>query len=476
MPARIKHDICFDVESIQRIGSFLINDFDKYQTLKKVKTISFIFNVVNFFRFPAIKGHPENAKLQWLIRLRWGAISLFFLMAGPGYFYGTLSRTNFIIFVGVIGLLISFNLLSHLTAAGVKAKVSPLVIGFQLAFDLAVLCVLLLLSGGFANPFVALFLINAGLGGVLIRGRNSWPFVVLCHAFMVALQIEYATNNLNLSHQAFWFFVFASHVLILSAWLVMRSVGNYLEEHFEDLTQSRIQYEKQDRLRAIGALAAGFSHEFASPLNAAKLRLDRLERALSKIELSKSWTSEAIENIIEIKESVRTCESVIHAMNASQLDVRDHQLKLVQVNEFLKDVTDSWLEGHNQAQLKVLSTIETQILVSPINLAQVIFNLLDNAFESEPSGEIQLILKKESQRIILSVEDEGPGFTNSVLQRKGEPFVTTKINGTGLGLYVSEIFAQSLGGTLSISNKSQSGGAVVSLNWPLLQDKTGGPQ
>ncbi len=425
-----------------------------------------IYEIANFFRFPKFEGHTENAKLNWLVRLRWGAIGLFFCMAGPGYIFEALNRTTIMIFIGFIGFLFIFNLLTQLIYVESKTPVEPLFIGFQLAFDLAVLTGLLLISGSFGNPFVALFLLNAGLGGVLLRGRNSWPFVILCHAFLIALQIQFATDKMEIGQEAFWIFVFVSHILVFSVWLVMRSLGTYIESHFESLSQSRVQTEKQDRLRAIGALAAGFSHEFASPLNAAKLRLGRLERAFENIELSQSWALSAKENLEEAKESILACESVIHSMNASQLDVRDHNLKPVIMKEFIQDVTKPWLEEHRESQLLVENQIAASLLISPINLAQVILNLLDNAFEANPKGKIVLSLKESPNKIELAVEDEGPGFSERVLSRQGEPFVTTKTNGTGLGLYVSEIFVQSLGGNMVISNKKNSPGALVKLSWP----------
>jgi two-component system sensor histidine kinase RegB len=457
------------VVALNRIQNILISVQDTKRTQNRNVAESSLFRIANFFRFPKVEGHSENAKLIWLVRLRWMAIGLFFCMAGPGYIFGALNRTTLTIFIGIVGILFIFNLLTQLVFVESKHAVGPLFVGFQLAFDLAVLTSLLLISGSFGNPFVALFLLNAGLGGVLIRGRNSWPFLVLCHAFLIALQIVFALNDFKMNPQTFWILVFVSHVLLFSVWLVLRSLGTYLEWHFESLTQSRILTEKQDRLRAIGALAAGFSHEFASPLNAAKLRLDRLQRAFEKIDLSQNWSENAKENLTEAKASILNCEAVIHSMNASQLDVRDHHLRPINMNEFIQDVMDSWKEEHPEACFKVENQIKRELLVSPINLAQVILNILDNAYEANPKGEISLKLKEEAQIISLSVDDQGPGFSELVLSRQSEPFITTKQNGTGLGLYVSEIFAQSLGGQLSIQNKSNSQGAVVTLSWPLLR-------
>jgi two-component system sensor histidine kinase RegB len=443
------------------------NFLTSYLNFRHFKGV-FQFAVVklsNFFRFPKIEGHTENAKLSWLVRLRWGAIGLFFCMAGPAYLVGALNRTTFVIFIGITAFLFLFNLLTHLIFVESKIPVQPLFIAFQMAFDLTSLTTLLLISGSFGNPFVALFLLNAGLGGVLIRGGNSWPFVVLLHAFLIILQIEFAKNNLDLSYQTFWILVFVSHILVFSVWLVMRSLGTYLEEYFESLSRIRIQNEKQDRLRAIGALAAGFSHEFASPFYAAKLRLDWLERAVDKMDLNPYWLGSVKENLAEAKDSIKACESVIHSMNASQLDVRDHSLKPVNLKNFIQDVMDSWHEEHPSARVTVDNQIAGSLLVSPINLAQVILNLLDNAFEANPKGEIKFLLREVSSNIELSVEEEGAGFRDHILTRIGEPFVTTKQNGTRLCIYVSEIFVQSLNGNMFITNKPHSSGAIVTLSW-----------
>lgn len=421
----------------------------------------------DFFSFPKYEGHSENAKLIWLVRLRWAAIALFFLMAAPGFIFEVLNRSTVLFYIGIIGFLFIFNLLTSLIFVDGKKTVGPLFIGFQLAFDLAVLTCLLFISGGFANPFVALFLLNAGLGGVLIKGQYSWPFIILCHGLLVALQFQFALSDSHILLNSFWLYVFVSHLLVFSVWLVMRSLGAYLEAHFESLAQTRVQIERQDRLRAIGALAAGFSHEFASPLNAAKLRLDRLQRALEKPEIDSNFIESAKENISEAKASIQNCEFVIRTMNASQLDVRDHNYKQIQMGEFVQDITESWLEDHKAANLKVNNQIDSALWVSPINLAQVILNLLDNAFDANKNAAISLNLKIENEWVQLSVDDEGPGFSDHVLNHRGEPFVTTKEHGTGLGLYVSEIFVQSLGGQLNIKNKSNSRGAIVSLMWPV---------
>lgn len=418
-------------------------------------------SALSLFRFPLLDGNSESAKLVWLIRLRWIAIGLFVLLAGPAMLSGALQRTTLIIYVGVLSLLFIFNLMTHLVFVAPRKSITPLFICFQLALDLVVLTSLLLVSGGFANPFVGLFLLNASLGGVLIRGKYSWPFLFLCHALLVALQIIYIEDHLSTFNQTMSSWMIISHILIFSAWIVMRSLGSYLENHFEYNSKIRLQNEKQDRLRALGALAAGFSHEFSSPLNAAKLRLDRLDRNLNQIEIPKT----VYENLHEARQSISACEAVIHKMNSSQMDTRDFTLKSVDMKEFLTDVIESWKSDFSEIEIDLAIDAKFPVEIPPLNFAQVILNLLDNAVQAAPEKQIQVRFSQSENSFHFSVTDQGSGFSEHVLSRQGEPFVTTKSNGTGLGLYVSEIFAQSLNGKMLLKNRTE-GGAIVTLIWP----------
>lgn len=421
-------------------------------------------HVLGFFRFPHFAQDFEYAKLLWLFRLRCLAIFLFFFMSIPSFFYGPLNYISFVVYLGILAFLVLFNVLTYFVFIRNKNSISPIVLPLQMAVDLSVLSSLLFFTGGFENPFVALFLLHSVLGALLIRDKFSWPFILLCHSFVIALQIQYAyRHSFEYSDKLFVLFLMG-HIMLFGVWLVMRSLGQFLEVQFEGIAQARIRIEKQDRLRSIGALAAGFSHEFASPLNAAKLRLDRLQDLLS----TPPANAKILENINEAQKSILACEAVIHSMNSSQLDIRSHALKKIRILEFLHDVVDSWKEAFPNIEVKLDIQTDAEVYFSAINFAQVLFNLLDNAYEARPSGSIELKFMVENQMAYLYVKDNGPGFLKMVLDRQGEPFVTSKQSGTGLGLYVSEIFAQSMGGKLLLANHSS--GAIVSIQWPLAMD------
>lgn len=411
-------------------------------------------NLARLFGFPGNQPEGELAKLLWVVRLRWLAVGLFFVLAAPAFVMGFLSRESMPIYLGVVGVLLVFNLLTQLSASEPGRLINSFWFCFQMAFDLCILTVLLSLTGGVNNPAVALLFLNVALGGLLIPGRLSWPFLVLVHTSLGSLQFDHvARDPAGLSSQQIGEF-FLYHLLAFSFWFVMRSLGAHLEGQFERAAQARVVIEKQDRLRAIGALAAGFSHEFASPLNAAIIRLERARR------------ERASEDVNEALEAVRACQAVVHQMNSSQMDSRTFSLKRVVVADLLADVVETWTEDHPHTPVRLEIEDRTEDVLPSINFAQVVLNLLDNADQAAPANEVSVTLRSVDGQYQLTVADRGPGFSEPVLNRLGEPFLTTKEEGTGLGLYVSQLFCQSLGGRLVAGPRGDGRGARVLLEWP----------
>ncbi len=426
-----------------------------------MKTI--LFDIINFFSVPQVIGGSETGKTQWIIKLRWIAIMILVVLSVFGFSIGFVPLTYiWVVLVSIYGLFF-VNLVTYLSVVGKKKDGSRALVLFQLAFDLLILTVIISVTGGTVNPFSALFFLNVSLGGLLLRGKHAVFFLFLCHFFLAFLQwrqimkMGFPTNVLMKVHMGVW------HFLFIAFWTVTRSLGFYIQQQNEKDLILKLQIERQDRLRAMGALAAGFSHEFASPLNAAKLAIDKFLRHRKSIEMV---PDSQIELILDAQESIGNCENVIHRMNSSQLDSRAFDRVEVRVKDLLDNIILLWSEEHPGVKVHFSCSIDGCLNLPSINFTQVIFNLLDNAFETGQMTVVTLRIFINNSQIVLEVEDDGPGFPKEIIERKGEPFLTTKENGTGLGIYVSEIFAQSMGGFLSIKNKINERGSIISISWP----------
>jgi len=92
------------------------------------------------------------------------------------------------------------------------------------------------------------------------------------------------------------------------------------------------------------------------------------------------------------------------------------------------------------------------------SLKQVWLNLLQNALEaSAEGGRIRVSLAIEGGRARVTIADDGAGMTPDVLARVGEPFFTTRAQGTGLGVHLSRQLVQGAGGTLELTSRPGAG-------------------
>ena len=103
-----------------------------------------------------------------------------------------------------------------------------------------------------------------------------------------------------------------------------------------------------------------------------------------------------------------------------------------------------------------------------IQLSQLVLNVYRNAIQALVETDVRKIsvsLEREDQRVVLHVHDNGTGLDDSVKDVVGQPFVTTKRDGLGVGLSISKTIAEMHRGSLTITN-AVGGGALVELNLP----------
>lgn len=230
------------------------------------------------------------------------------------------------------------------------------------------------------------------------------------------------------------------------------------------------------RARAWGEVARRLAHEIKNPLTPIQLSAERLEMKLSG-KLS------APDQAILIK-SVKTIVDQVDAMKRLVNDFRDYarlpaaELKPVDLNALVMDVLQLY-DDESQA-VPVRPELDGScplVMGDAQQLRQVIHNLLQNAQDASESSQASgtedrsVVLRTQylrtTGRVRLSVLDCGGGFPDQILKRAFEPYVTTKMKGTGLGLAVVKKIADEHGSRVDIVNRVLGGtvvGAQVSLS------------
>lgn len=229
------------------------------------------------------------------------------------------------------------------------------------------------------------------------------------------------------------------------------------------------------RAQAWGEVARRLAHEIKNPLTPIQLSAERLEMKLTgKV----APPEQAL-----LTKSVKTIVDQVDALKRLVNEFRDYarlpaaELQPVDLNALVNEVMQLYLS--DSAVVPVATELDPR--APPIKgdaqqLRQVIHNLLQNAQDAqEGRGAGRVVLKTEyldnARRVRLSVRDSGTGFPEHILKRAFEPYVTTKVKGTGLGLAVVKKIADEHGARVDISNRVVDGqvqGAQVSLSFAVV--------
>lgn len=422
----------------------------------------------SYFSPPIADDETQNAlKLFWLVRLRWLAIGAQVLSIGPALEFEVIEPRRLPVFVAIVAALSALNAMTwwRLRAG---AEVTQRQILFQLIADIAVLSALLILSGGAWNPLVPILFVHSVLGAMLLEGRASILFVLLLVGCLGLIQAN-STLPPGLAGGVLpATILFPAQLLVaLVYWILTAWLSRTMTRLQQGVAEARERKQRIDRLRAVGALAAGLSHEFATPLNTAQLKLARLARTPGL---------EDNADIATAREELERCGDVLRRMAGAQLKPDRLDLTVVDVVSLVKQVCQSLTRVHEATPIRFRDDVHAPmpVLLPPVAFSQALINLVDNAVES--AGEEQPVdvrITRSGDRVQIGVFDRGQGWPEVVRRHLGEPFVTTKPDGVGLGLYYVHNLAEAIGARFLLVDRPD-GGAIAQLSLPLSSQPAAG--
>lgn len=224
------------------------------------------------------------------------------------------------------------------------------------------------------------------------------------------------------------------------------------------------------RAKAWGEVARRLAHEIKNPLTPIQLSAERLAMKLTgKV---------AVPEQAILDKSVRTIVDQVDAMKRLVNEFRDYArlpaavLAPTDLNALVRDFMGLYDNATVPVRVELCEPCPP-VLADAQQVRQLLHNLVQNAQDAmadQPDAEVLLRTRssESGQRVRLSIVDQGPGFAEHILKRAFEPYVTTKVKGTGLGLAVVKKIMEEHGGRVDLSNRLLDGkviGAQVSLSF-----------
>ena len=231
---------------------------------------------------------------------------------------------------------------------------------------------------------------------------------------------------------------------------------------------------KAQRDAAWGEVARRLAHEIKNPLTPIQLSAERIRRRyLDKIEKDdRGILDRATRTIVQQVESMK---SMVDAFSDYAQPVNSRP-KCLDINTLIRDITE--LHIAHLTKIRFLFDLTDDlplVMTDPTGVRQVLNNLIINASDAlgDKGGELKLSTRIDHANdnfLVLELQDNGPGFPAELLDRIFEPYVTTKISGSGLGLPISRRIIEENGGTMRATNLPK-GGAVVIIHLPVTQSQ-----
>lgn len=251
-----------------------------------------------------------------------------------------------------------------------------------------------------------------------------------------------------------------------------RDITERLKEEVE-AREHREELAHVTRVAMMGELTTSLAHEINQPLTAILSNAEAAQRFLSQASPDISEVRQILEDIIR---DDRRANDVVRKVRAlvKKEKLRDEPLDLNEVMLVVVDLirADSLLQGLSIAT--DLSPGLAMIHGDGIQLQQVILNLILNgaaAMRNSPSGQRKIIVRSamlDSRTVKAFVTDFGTGIDENNIERLFEPFYTTKPEGLGMGLSISETIIKAHGGTMEARNNRE-GGATFAFTLPANQ-------
>ena len=392
------------------------------------------------------------------------------IAVGLGLVVGMLDQPLPVVPLGIILVLLgSLNVLTWRLAKSDTA-VSDGAIFSQLLLDVAAVTGVFYYTGGASNPFIWFYLLPLIIAATILPKVHTWVMAGVTVSCYSVLLFRFVPLTHEAMHNAggFQMHVFGMWLgfLISAGFVAVTIVGmaHSLRERDRKLSEAREQVLRNERLVALGSLAAGTAHELGTPLGTIAILVNELER---------EYPGEADpvlhDKLAILEQQVARCKQALSVLSATAGANRAESGHRMPAANYIRHVVTEW-----QAQRPGLS-LDLHIdgparrseLIAERTLTQALVNILNNAADASPN-DIRMEAAWTDSTLTLEVADRGPGLQAGISGQLGRQPVTTKQEGMGVGFYLAQATIQRMGGELTIRNRDR-GGTLTRVTLPLMR-------
>lgn len=339
-----------------------------------------------------------------------------------------------------------------------------------LVFDLLQLTLLAYLTGGLANPFVFLVVVPVTVTATTLSREATLMVGILalfCITFLAFFQLPLPWDGpppaLPLIYVAGHWIALAVAIVFMSAYIW--SVAEGARRQDLALAETEASLGREQRMSALGGLAAAAAHELGSPLNTIGLIAKDLQTEIHRLEGANTVLKDDVDLLVE---QATRCRDILKALSEKPDPGAENPFG----DGPLTAIAEEAAQGHIPDQIALHMSVdeasigsEPNVLRSP-ELLHGVGNLISNAGQFAKTT-VSVSLFWDDDLVRITVTDDGPGFPGWMLDSLGEPYLSTRSGEgghMGLGIFIATTLLDRIGAQVTYRNK-KTGGASVTLLW-----------
>ena len=404
----------------------------------------------------------ERILLKNIISIRWIAITgQLIAIIVVNFFLNIPIPLLYCLLIIVISILINFLSLFPKSKSNYLSENEAF---YFLLYDTIQLAILLYLTGGIYNPF-CLFLIAP----VIISASHlkiGYSIFLSIFSILIIFLLSFLYIEIEWPEKFFVPKLFTSGlVLALVIAIIFIAVYVYILSNSSRklsnaLNQTQIALINQKKVSEIGSLAAAAAHEMSTPLNTIFLILGDLKK-------DKTINDDLKSDILLLKEQANRCKKILLNLSKNPQNLKDSFLKKIKISNLVNLNFDKFLKTNENLNISVETLLEEEEPL--INYSDEIMyglgNIIQNAIEHSRE-KINVNISWNKEFIFISVQDDGKGFTNEILERIGDPYISNKDDeeSMGLGIFIAKNLIENIGGSIKFFNKTKYVGSVVEIS------------
>jgi two-component system, sensor histidine kinase RegB len=429
--------------------------------------------------------HRGRLRVRTLVTLRWlvvaGETALLLLVMGLRF------DIPYPLCFAVVGAGAWVNLLTGVASPGQRVF-GEREAAAQLSIDLLQMSALVFLTGGASNPFMLMLIAPVTLAAATLPLRPVLilsGMAALLSALLVVVSLPLPQSPGMAVAIPLTFRVGAGLANIVGIALTAGYVRQAAVESARmalalDVTQAVLAREQ--RLSALGALAAAAAHELGTPLATISIVAKELAR--------EAPTPAVKEDADLLVSQAERCREILRRLTETPAAASDEVHERLSLRQLVQEV----IEPHANLERGGVKGVRVEAIVTGAKgmktpdirrmpeITHAFTSFVENAVDFAAS-EILVSARFDAETISIEVRDDGPGFSPEVLAKLGEPYVTTRPGaegsrtghiGMGLGFFIAKTLLERTGALVTFQN-GRPRGAVVSARWPRSKIEAGAP-